>query len=197
MDWGGNKACLTQRWHGTDSAWDLNRALDWQGNCAPGASEIVRFRSLGTNLDGPDNGAVYPGAYGLASNKIRSCGLDTFHVGAVAIYDYADTVKVGSMEYAHSVLTTMQFNIDVINAAQTAGAAYLTSIGIGNTVSDEPAGPTCWTGWHVHENNSDDATMHWDAWNSKWNTASTGDLYVNTSSSNWIRRISWESYIYE
>jgi hypothetical protein len=79
-----------------------------------------------------------------------------------------------------------------------AGDGFLYDVGfaesspIATTVDDSAAGQNCWTGWHVHENNSNDSQMYWDAWNGKWSTATTNwDGYRNDDLQNWIRRLHW------
>jgi hypothetical protein len=187
----GNNACLTQRWHSTDPAYDINRALDWKATCGSNGTELIRFRALASAIDEPYDGTYWPAMTGLLSNlPPSSCGVGTVHIGKVKIVG-GDSYIRGFMIYAHTVLTGSTFNINAKNGA-TLSNAYLTSFGIGDTVSDASAGPNCWQGWHVHENNSDDAVMHWDSWNSKWDTAAVScDCYKNDSSSNWIRRMTF------
>lgn len=93
------------------------------------------------------------------------------------------------MHYVHSVVfgSSSPFNINVRGTTLSGG--YLTSIGIGDTVSDASAGTNCWKGWHVHENNGGNDAF--DSWNSKWDTAATETGYTNNSSANWIRRLTW------
>ena len=186
----GNKACLTQGWHGTmDSRVSYNRALDWKaGNtadtsCTFSGSELVRFRAKAASIDEAPDGTSWAALYGVQSNlPPEACGNGTDHIGKVKIYGY-DGVLKGFMMYAHTSLYSGQFDIQARTGSSQSGA-YLTSIGIGNTVQDGPA--DCWSGWHVHNVNSKDAVMYWDNWNSKWGTASTCNCYTNNSDSNWI-----------
>jgi hypothetical protein len=100
------------------------------------------------------------------------------------------------MKYVHTVMygstTGDGTTTFAINArGTTLSGGYLGSIGVGDTVSDASAA-SCWSGWHVHENNTGNDAF--DLWNDapyKKPGAQTGDHYLNNSSANWIRRLTW------
>lgn len=186
----GSTACLKQGWHSSDPRFDYMRALDWHNVCTGGGTELVRFRALAASIDTTNDGTFWAGGYGVTSNlTVGTCGGQSLHIGKVNIWSADGTVK-GFMIYAHSVLyNSSQFNIN-FKRGGTRTNAHLTSVGIGNTVQDGPS--TCWTGWHVHENNSDDAVMRWDQWNSLYSgTPPHTDTYTNNSPTYWIRRMQW------
>lgn len=115
-----------------------------------------------------------------------SCGIGRVRVASVAIWSSYGTL-LGSMRYVHSVVfgSSSQFNINVRGTTLSGGS--LTSIGFADTVSEVGAGSSCWTGWHVQENNGGNDAF--DSWNSKWDTAAINTGYTNNISANWIRRL--------
>lgn len=190
----GNKACLSNHWHGTE--YDYHRALDWKAgnaadtNCTFSASELVRFRAMGASIEESNDGTYWSAMYGVQQNlNPITCGGELENIGKVKLYAIGlGTTLRGSMYYVHSILYSGQFNLQFKRGSSRSNA-YLNSIGIGNTTQDGPSG--CWTGWHVHENNSDDATMYWDGWNTtKWANASLlTNSWVTDDDVNWVRQM--------
>jgi hypothetical protein len=170
-----------------------NKALDMKAQCGSVGSENVTFRAKAGELQGTYDGTWNADMYATMSNPSPNpCGLDVVHIGKVKLFGF-DAIQRGFMIYAHShVNSGSQFNILYQKGGTTIGIAKYNSYSIGYTVDDHTAGNSCWTNWHIHENNSDDTTSWWDSWNSKWATAAINcDCYVNNSDSNWIRRHTW------
>jgi len=191
----GKKACLTNHWHSTDPRFDINRALDWtrgnlqDTNCGVTANESVSFRALGSSINEAYDGTWDIYMHGVNSNlPPEDCpytGGGTVHIGKVKLYGL-DGLQKGFMAYAHASLNSSQFNI-LFQKGATRALAKLNSLAIGNSVADGPGG--CWSTWHVHEINSDDAVMYWDAWSSVWDAASLCNCYVTNDDDNWVRRM--------
>ena len=131
--------------------------------------------------------------YAVVSNlPPQACGLDYTHTGRVALWSFEANLK-GFMYYGHtSLYSGHQFNV-LFQDGGNLSNARLNSIGIGSTFDDGLTNSdNCWSGFHLHETNSNDANKKWDAWNSFYNTAATFcECHTNTASSNWIRRMTW------
>jgi hypothetical protein len=191
----GTNACLRQGFHSIYS--EYMKALDWATNCNTASTEIVRFRYLGVDLDNNGGGSTIPQGEGVTQQLANeNCpGGGHVHVGLVTIYSLYGT-SIAGMKYVHTVMygstTGDGTTTFAINArGTTLSGGYLGSIGVGDTVSDASAA-SCWSGWHVHENNTGNDAF--DLWNDalyKKPGAQTGDHYLNNSSANWIRRLTW------
>jgi hypothetical protein len=182
----GNFACLTNSWH--DPSFDPYRALDWKATCHSIGTETVRFRAVAASIDESYDGTFWAALNGVPSNiATAACPGGPVHRAKVKIYG-GDGHLNGYMIYAHSVAYGGQFTIQA-QAGATLSSAYLTSVGIADTVSDGPG--DCWDNWHVHEVNSSDAVMLWNGWNGQYTGIAPPDCncYVNDNHSNWTRRM--------
>jgi hypothetical protein len=203
----GSQACLSQAWHSSDPAFDYMRALDWKTTCGASGSESVRLRVLGAEINVPYNGTNWAPMYGVAADlALGDCPgkvawQDSVHLGRVRLYGI-DVISRGFMIFAHTDMNvTGNIPVNVTRGA-TRSTAYLTSSPIGNTVNDgvdidhdgDKDFTDCWQGWHTHENNSDDATMYWDKWNTTHYSGHSGDYYTNNNDDNYSRRMSWDLY---
>jgi hypothetical protein len=187
----GNNACLTNRWHSTPL-----KALDWKATCGSMGSELIRFRALGANIDSEYDGTFWAAMTGRTSNLTPYwCDGGLVREGRVHVWGY-DAMLKGHVVYAHTILyASVQFNINILDGGSLTNAR-LTSVGIGDTTRDAPAGvfTDCWKGWHVHENNSTGSYSYWDSWHySLYDTAPINcDCYDNDDDANWSRRMTWQ-----
>jgi hypothetical protein len=190
----GNAACLTNSWH--DPTFDAYRALDWKATCYANGTEIVRFRAVAASIDESNNGTYWAALHGVTSQlPNNSCpGGGSVRLAKVKVYGLDGHLN-GYMIYAHSYIfngTSTQFNVQA-QAGATLSSAYLTSVGIADTVSDANQGhfTNCWGGWHVHEVNSSDAVMLWNSWNHIYDGVAPPDYccFVNDTHANWTRRM--------
>jgi hypothetical protein len=193
----GNTACLTQSWHGTsDPRVDDNRSLDWRAgnaantNCNPVEQETVRLRLLGASINETQDGTFWNAMYAtiadLGDDPCRG-GIDQLGKVKFWAYTLSGAKMRGFMFFAHSSLTPSQANIQV-RRGPSRSSAYLNSWTMGTTTEDGPA--PCWSGWHVHENNSEDATMYWGPWNTAhYNVNTSCHCFVTTNDDNWIRQM--------
>lgn len=187
----GTNACLRQGFHSMYS--EYMRALDWAQNCNTSSTEIVRFRYLGVDVDNLGGGSTIAQGEGTTTQLAnQNCpGGGQTRVGLVTIWSIYGTSLAG-MKYVHTLMYGSSGTSFAINArGTTLSGGYLGSIGIGDTVADSNA-DECWTGWHVHENNTGNDAF--DSWNTSKYTepgAANCDCYLNNSSANWIRRLTW------
>lgn len=188
MDVTGDDACLSNRWHGAGGTDDQNHALDWQSTCGENSSKVVRFRALAA---APDD--LQPGSFtGAAGEPIQManvpCGVGTVRYARVRIRSNWDGLVKGKATYGH-VTVSSETTFGIIFEAGGFSSAYFNSIGVADTKNDSSAGSNCWTGWHVHENNSTDPG--WDSWSGIWGSAGLCDCHQNDDPANWIRRLAW------
>lgn len=196
MDVNGNYACLTQGFHGPSmSGDDQAHALDWKASCGSGgdsSSKPVRFRVVSSAVDDTPIGSVFNRAMAepLQVSPNPPCGLATVRVVRVRIRATWDDLVKGKASYGHAVVRfTTPFQIQFKNGASLADA-YYGMAEVGDTRSDAAAGPSCWQGWHTHENNSTDPA--WDSWHGIYAGASVPcECYVTDNHDNWIRRMQW------
>ncbi len=162
-----NKACLSQRWHG--SADQSGRALDWQNDCGENGDRWVHFRVRAYAPEALTDRTAQAYARQRAGFP---CGSGSINYGRVAVT--RNGTWMGSVTFQHfNVTNTTQFNVPFRAAGSNTLYRY-TSVGVGKTADDsDTKSSSCWTGWHVHENN-DAETGNWDWWNTDYyNSAST------------------------
>ncbi len=195
MDVTGDNARQTRSEGYHDDGTDYNdKALDWQSSTGESTSKIVRFRAVAGAPD--DTGGTFLGAYGepteLPNVTCTSNPNTTVHYFRVKVRSDWDGLSKGKMSYAHvQILDTAPASFDIWFHWGGISTATYNSVNVAETVSDAGA-PVCWTGYHVHENNSTDS--EWDKWNDAvydGPTIPTCDCFQNDDSDNWTRRQTW------
>jgi len=183
MDVTGDNACMTQRWHGNEDM--PNRALDWQSACGENTSKQVRFRGWTSALDHTSPGVR---ARGVPEQLAPlACAGTTNRYARVRIRSTYDTTVVAAMFYQHmTISSTAVFDIPF----PAGDGKQFFSQSVGDTIKDGP--DACWTGWHVHENNSNSSL--WDSHQVTYynNLPVNSDTIRNNDFSNWSRRLAWE-----
>jgi hypothetical protein len=127
-----------------------------------------------------------------------SCGSGTVRYMRVRIRSNWDSVVKGRMTYQDGqVNTTVPFDIWFAAGQQLAGSRLNVAI-VGDTVSDSGAGSSCWTGYHVQENNTAPSSSElWDGWNTGYYDGSGDicDCHPVNSKDPWTRRIRWDDFV--
>jgi hypothetical protein len=190
MDSSGNNANLTQRWHrGLDHLSTPYRALDWKQGSEK-VSKPVYFRTYAAAPD-DDLGIVH---WFADAEPVQR---PSFVCGTNGLVTYArvwlrsnwDGLRKSYVAYEHTDLRSeASFQLWSAGGVWLDGARYNNQL-IGDTVQDT-GGSTCWTGFHVHEDNESDSM--WLEWNSLYDDAETFcDCYQNNDRDVWTRRGGW------
>jgi hypothetical protein len=178
-----DKAKLTNDWHRSVLSGDTVTnpcspqadgqctALDW--NDGSGANgDPVYFRAWGYgdagSVDGRASASLTAGTAGCGSATVRWVKLYIKNLGGST---------VGIMVYQHIDRSATSFYI------QNGGGVYTNKL-IGYQRSDSAAGSSCWTGYHVHEDDYKDGAFY--AWNTNLRQ---GTSYEVDNSNNWTRKI--------
>jgi hypothetical protein len=185
MDVTGATTCFTNRWHSANG-----HALDWNKDCGYGSSANVYFRAQAQDEDGAPAAIAWAQGepYQLAN---QPCGTGTVREARVRIRSQWDGLVKGYALYAHALVSrTTAFDIFFGGRGTYWDDSLYNSIDIADTKSDAGAGSSCWTGYHVHENNV--TSSAWDRFNTvKWDTAPTSTGYDNDYIGNWTRSLGW------
>jgi hypothetical protein len=222
VDVTNNTACLTRGWHGGDAQGYPSRGLDWKWKCGEDGSETVYLRVLGADTSVPFDGTWYAGMYARPDQlQIGDCGSvpawqDSVHIAKVKLYQFEGLVGgglIGHLLFGHTLMDNEgPIQIQFLRGASRSNAWY-TSVAIGDTKKDgvDWTGPqgvpdgikdatNCWSGWHAHENNSNDSPMYWNDWNdADYDEYDPPDLgggnYENDDPANWTRRMEWQWFL--
>lgn len=181
-----DKACLTNLWH-SSSLEGNSKGMDWNNDCTGVSGENAYFRVRAAAPEQCCAGSTSIQSQGEPITSSPSCGAGIVHWVRVRIRDVNTAVVKGYMSYQHIALSTTETMRVQFQNAGSFSNAYFNSWKIGDMVKDYQ--PTCWTGYHVHENNTGTSSA-WIHNTSRYNSSSDKcECHEVDHRDTWVRRL--------